>query len=45
LSFEQLLEQAKGIAEKHAPTLTASTPLTGDLVLGLIVDLAVETES
>jgi hypothetical protein len=45
LTFEQLLGQAKGIAEKYAPRLTSSTPLTGDLVLGLIVDLAVESES
>jgi Cap4 dsDNA endonuclease len=45
LSFEQLLEQAKGLAEQYAPKLTSSTPLTSDLVLGLIVDLAVETES
>jgi hypothetical protein len=45
LSFEQLIEQGRSIAEKYAPTLTTSTPLTGELVLGLIVDLAVETEA
>lgn len=44
LKFQALVEQAKAIAEKYRSRLTSSTPLTGELVVGLTIALAVEAE-
>lgn len=44
LPFDKLVEQAKGLADKYRGTLTSSNPLSPELVLGLIIELAVQAE-
>jgi hypothetical protein len=45
MDFTTMVDQAKGIAEKHRVRLTSSSPLTKDLVVGMLIDLAVEVDS
>ena len=45
LSFDKIVEQAKALADKYRASLTASEPLTGELVVGFIIALAVEAEA
>jgi len=40
-SIDTLIEQAKLLAEKHAPTLATNPPLTREIVVGLALDMAV----
>lgn len=45
LSWPDLLTQTKAVAAKYAPAINSPRPLTDELVLGLILDLAVESEA
>jgi hypothetical protein len=45
IEFTTLVEQANKIADKHRVRLTSASPLTKDLVVGMLIDLAVEADS
>jgi hypothetical protein len=45
LGFPELIEQSKLLAERHRALLTSTVALSPELVLGLIVTLAVESEN
>jgi hypothetical protein len=45
LAFGALVKEAKELAKKYEPALTSSRPVTGDVVLGLLISLAVEAEA
>ena len=44
LKIDKLVEQAKSLAEKYRAKLPSSEPLTGELVMGLIIALVVDAE-
>jgi hypothetical protein len=44
LKIDKLADQAKSLAEKYKSKLPSSEPLTGELVMGLIITLVVDTE-
>ncbi len=45
LPIEQLVAQAKTLAEKFEGKLTSSEPVTAELIVGFVVSLAVEAEA
>jgi hypothetical protein len=44
LGFDRLVEESKVLAERYRERLTSSVPLRAELVVGLIIALAVESE-
>jgi hypothetical protein len=44
LGFSDLLKQTTELAQKYRPKLASFTPLTGQLVFGLLLEIAVEAE-
>jgi hypothetical protein len=45
LSLASLIPESKQLAQKHAPSFATSKPLSGGLVFGLMLSLAVDSET
>jgi hypothetical protein len=44
-TIETLIQQAKLLAEKHAPSLATTPPLTPEIIVGLALDMAVNAQA
>ena len=44
LKIDKLVDQAKSLADKYRNKLSSSTPLTDELVMGLIITLVIDSE-